>query len=140
MKKISMVTCSGELGTAHVPITFEGHFIALCPLCAEIERVKEAEARGEECIDFNQAEHDKHIGRLEDKLAAAREELAALADDAAALLAAAKMVQEAFVHKPGPENAAGNKARTAPFKYANEDFAPALTALRIAITKIEKGE
>lgn len=33
------VTCDG--GGVHVPITFDGHFRALCPLCAALERAAE---------------------------------------------------------------------------------------------------
>ena len=46
------------------------------------------------------------------------------------LLAALEMVEEAFMHKPGPENIAGNKARTAPLKYCNAEFSAALNAAR----------
>ncbi|MDT8287412.1 MAG: hypothetical protein RQ748_09905 [Elusimicrobiales bacterium] len=53
------------------------------------------------------------------------------------LLAALEMIQEAFVHKPG--DVKGNKARTAPLKYANAEFSAALTAARLAIEKA-KGE
>lgn len=38
----NMVTCEGEIGRAHMPITFEGHFRALCPLCRMMEIARAA--------------------------------------------------------------------------------------------------
>jgi hypothetical protein len=122
------VTCDGfpEIGKGHAPITFEGAFRALCPLCAALEGIKEAEAQGESAVDFNQAAHDKHIGRLEDRLGAAREKLEALANDAAELVDAAKTLRDAL-------------AKGDPQYSMNAEEGAALERLGAAITKIEKG-
>lgn len=133
------VTCSGQIGAEHLPITFAGHFRALCPLCAALalnaemaEDVNHLENAQEEAKDAA-----ARVKELENRETRYNKLMAELADDAAGLVAAAKMVQDAFVHEPG--DTAGNKARTAPLKYANGEFAPALRALRTAIDKIEKG-
>lgn len=46
-----VVTCCGELGAEHMPITFPGHFRALCPLCAAIAAAKDAEERADAAIE-----------------------------------------------------------------------------------------
>ena len=81
--------CTGDNGS-HPPVYVPGHFRALCPLCAARQEAEDAEFQAEKDADFNDTEHQKHIGRLEDKLIKYREDLAALADDAAALVEAAK--------------------------------------------------
>jgi uncharacterized Zn finger protein (UPF0148 family) len=86
------VSCDGfpEIGQGHAPITFEGAFRALCPLCAALAAVEEAEAeavRQQEDSDDARLEEERDA---ENKLDAAREELEALANDAAELVDAAR--------------------------------------------------
>lgn len=57
------VTCDG--GGAHAPITFDGHFRALCPLCAALERAQEAEESAEKAAEEAQESADAREYDLE---------------------------------------------------------------------------
>ena len=57
-----MVTCDGEIGRPHMPVTFEGRFRALCPLCRLMEIARDAAGEIENPNSEDQKDRDDAAG------------------------------------------------------------------------------